>query len=261
VVDDFERERERELFCVLLGSGGWIPTPARATSALLIRQSDRALLLDAGTGTAALLRDDSLLDGVERLDIAVSHFHLDHVAGLTYLPALAGTLDIRVWGPGKLLAPGSGSGRVLSTLIGAPFLSADLDDFAAVDELREGDNQLGAWTVACRIQANHPGGSVAFRLGDWLAYCTDTAPDPGSPPFVEGVDVLVHEAWTVEEPTRDHSSAASAAGVAAGAGVRALVLSHVHPLADRPAALQAAARKIFENTEVGHDGQLLARPG
>lgn len=88
---------------MLLGSGGWMPTPQRGTSSLLLRQPDAALIFDAGTGVAALCRQPELLAGADHLDVVLSHFHLDHVAGLTYLPALAGRMDITVWAPGRLL--------------------------------------------------------------------------------------------------------------------------------------------------------------
>ncbi|MGD2114802.1 MAG: MBL fold metallo-hydrolase, partial [Acidobacteriota bacterium] len=71
-----------------LGTNGYIPTHGRQTMCFLVRFEDRALLLDAGTGVARLLepRVRELLEGVEQLDVILSHFHLDHVIGLSYLP-------------------------------------------------------------------------------------------------------------------------------------------------------------------------------
>jgi len=39
---------------VLLGSGGWMPTAARATCSTLVRKGPDALLIDSGTGVARL---------------------------------------------------------------------------------------------------------------------------------------------------------------------------------------------------------------
>lgn len=108
-----------------------------------------------------------------------------------------------------------------------------------------------------RIQPFHPGRSVGFRVGDDLAYCTDTAPDPDCAAFVQGVSMLVHEAWSPTTPSHEHSSAASAAQTAADAGAGRLVFSHINPLDGDPDALLDAARPIFANTEVGYDGQAL----
>ena len=73
----------------LLGSGGWIPTSRRATCSALVRDDDHALAIDAGTGIGHLVEDPGLLEGIRRMDIVLTHFHLDHVVGLAYLPALS----------------------------------------------------------------------------------------------------------------------------------------------------------------------------
>jgi ribonuclease BN (tRNA processing enzyme) len=234
-------------------------TPKRATSSLLVVRDGDPLLFDAGTGISALCRDPGLIGDTSHLSVLLSHFHLDHLAGLSYLPALSDRVDVTVWAPGRLL--GGDSTEILGSLVGPPFLSARLADFASVEEVSSGSNEISSYTVEARVQPFHPGRSVAFRLGDDLAYCTDTAPDPDSAAFVRGVTTLVHEAWTPDAPTEDHSSAASAAQTAADAGVGRLVFSHIHPLHDDPAALLAAARPHFANTEVGYDGQAIRRSG
>lgn len=235
-----------------------MPTPQRATSCLLLTGDSGALLLDAGTGVVALCQQPDLLEGAEQLAVVLTHFHLDHVAGLTYLPALADHLDITVWAPGRLLVDTASRG-ILGDLVGAPYLSVGIDDIAKVAEIEAGENQFGSFAVEARVQRFHPGGSVGLRVGDDLAYCTDTAPDPDIAPFVAGVTTLVHEAWTTDTPTTEHSSAASAARTAADAGVHRLVLSHIHPLADDPAGLLRAAQPVFVDTEVGHDGMEICR--
>ena len=64
---------------VLLGTGGYFPTSQRHTSCVLLPEI--GVVLDAGTGMSRL---GNYLQ-TERLDIFLSHAHLDHVAGLTYL--------------------------------------------------------------------------------------------------------------------------------------------------------------------------------
>ena len=72
----------------LLGSAGWFAARGRETTCVLVRDDEAALLLDAGTGLQRLVGSD-LLDGVASLDIVLTHFHLDRVAGLNAVPALA----------------------------------------------------------------------------------------------------------------------------------------------------------------------------
>src|SRR5690348_8444371 len=52
----------------VLGTGGWMPTADRATMSVLVRDGDRALLLDAGTGASRLVYEPELLAGAGRLD-------------------------------------------------------------------------------------------------------------------------------------------------------------------------------------------------
>ena len=87
----------------ILGAGGWIPTATHATCSALLRSGDAAVLIDAGTGIERLVADRSLLEGVETLDLVLTHFHLDHVVGLGYMPGLrgAGGCPPRIWGPAR----------------------------------------------------------------------------------------------------------------------------------------------------------------
>ena len=64
---------------IFLGTGGYHPNERRHTSGVLLPEI--GLLLDAGTGT---FRAAERLTG-DRLTIALTHAHLDHVCGLTYL--------------------------------------------------------------------------------------------------------------------------------------------------------------------------------
>jgi ribonuclease BN (tRNA processing enzyme) len=71
-----------------LGTGGWMPTDRRETACYALRDGADLLVLDAGTGFRRLVTDPALLEGVERLHVVLTHFHLDHTAGLVCLPAL-----------------------------------------------------------------------------------------------------------------------------------------------------------------------------
>jgi ribonuclease BN (tRNA processing enzyme) len=212
----------------LLGSGGWIPNGTRETTCVLLREGDHALFLDAGTGLRRAVTDPALLDGVTRIDIALTHFHLDHTCGLAYLPALPVTPTL--WAPGRWLYD-TPSEQLL-----APLRTAPLSPFEPQGEIRElhTEQRIGTFELTARAQLRHWHPTAGLRVGDRLALLTDTAYDPGSAPFARGVDHLLHEAWSTEGDEGD-ASAAEAGQVAREADVRRFTLVHLHPLADEPA--------------------------
>jgi ribonuclease BN (tRNA processing enzyme) len=241
---------------VLLGSGGWIPTDARATCSALVRSGDRALVIDAGTGIRRLVERPELLDGVERMDVVLTHFHLDHVVGLAYFPALPLPSPPTIHGPGQWLY-GLRSQDVLGRLVGHPLFALGLDELTSgVEEIDPAGLALGPFRVAARRQELHDDPTLALRVDDLLTYCTDTAADDGNVEFARGSRTLVHEAWYTEDaPSAEatHSSAAGAARIALEAEVERLVLIHVRPVGGDESALLAEARAVFERSEVGAD--------
>jgi ribonuclease BN (tRNA processing enzyme) len=238
---------------VLLGSGGHVPTGRRETGCALILAGDRALVVDAGTGLRRLVTDPGLLDGVRAVDLVLTHFHLDHVVGLAYLSAI--DRPVTVHGPGAALY-GTPTATVLDRLL-APPLMVGLDRFVAgVRELGPGEAELGPFALRLREQPRHAHPVLALRLGDELAYCTDTALDPGNVALAAGVRVLCHDAWSRSAELRNpevHASARQAAEVARDAGARELVLIHPDPTLPDDAALLAEAREVHPRTRLGED--------
>jgi ribonuclease BN (tRNA processing enzyme) len=227
----------------LLGSGGWIPNGRRETTCVLVRDGASALVLDAGTGLRRLITQPELLEGVERIDIALTHFHLDHVCGLAYTSALPVTPII--WAPGEWLY------ETPSTQLLAPLRTAPISPFDAsepVHELRAGEQRIGPFKVTARAQSRHWAPTAGLRIGDALALITDTAFDPGSIELADGVGHLLHEAWSIAGDAGD-ASASEAARVARESGAERLTLVHLHPLADEPALLAAAP-----GAALGEDG-------
>jgi ribonuclease BN (tRNA processing enzyme) len=240
---------------ILLGSGGWIPTSRRETCCALIRDGSRALVIDAGTGIHRLVENRELLRGVERVDIVLTHFHLDHVVGLGYLPALELPEPPVVWGAGQRLA-GTSTESLLRRLLGRPFFSAPLTQIASgVREIETDELEVGSFPIATRVQERHAEPTLALRIGDALTYCTDTAPDPGNVGFAAGSRVLLHEAWCAQATSDDgnHSAGGDAGGIAREAGVERLVLIHINPLQDSDEPLAESAQHEFERAEVGFD--------
>ena len=66
---------------LLLGTGGYHPNQRRHTACLMLPEA--GIVLDAGTGFFRVRQHVA----TPSLDILLTHAHLDHVVGLTYLLA------------------------------------------------------------------------------------------------------------------------------------------------------------------------------
>jgi ribonuclease BN (tRNA processing enzyme) len=239
----------------ILGSGGFVPTERRETSSLLLlpeADPTAAVVVDAGTGLRRLVTDrEELLGRRTRLEILLTHFHIDHVCGLAYLTELSG-VEIRVHAPGMALYDTPAS-DILARLFSPPIMPITLADVGvAVAELAVGDTELAGVTVRARRQDRHSNPSLGLRFGDALVWCTDTEDDPGTVDFARGARVLAHDAWG-PSPAPGHATAAAAGRVAAAAGVETLVLIHVPPRADEHELL-ARAGEEHPHVVVATDG-------
>lgn len=226
---------------------------------MLLRSDDRALLLDAGTGVRRLVSRPALLSGVARLDVILTHFHLDHVCGLSYLPALG--LRGKVWAPGRWLY-GSASTDLLGPLLRAPLSSSAPSAIGPISELAEGAQDIGGYTVRTRAQHRHWAPTAGLRIDDEIALMTDTAYDPGSIALAREVRHLLHEAWSSsaapESAARD-ATGRDAARVASQAGVDQLTLIHLNPLLSDHRPVLQDAQAVTPTAQLGEDEQHILR--
>ncbi|MDZ7620144.1 MAG: MBL fold metallo-hydrolase [Patescibacteria group bacterium] len=240
---------------ILLGTAGYHPSERRHTSCAILPEV--GLMLDAGTG---MFRAPRYL-ATDVLDIFLTHVHLDHVIGLTYLfNTLSQTQlkTVRVHGQAEKL-------RALEEHLFSEHLFPKRPPYEAVPLPDSGEVALSGGGRLTSFPLDHPGGAVGFRL-DWpghsMAYITDTwgEPDAAYAPRIQGVDLLVHECFFRDEQAEwsrmtGHTHATPVAELARHVQAKRLVLIHINPLAegDDPIGL-ASARSIFPAMQVGEDG-------
>jgi ribonuclease BN (tRNA processing enzyme) len=236
----------------LLGTTGYHPNARRHTACLML--PEQGIVLDAGTG---MFRVRERLQTRE-LDIFLSHAHLDHIVGLTYLFDMLYEKQVsRVTVHGEREKLAAIEEHMLHELLFPVKLPCQYQPLAGPVAL------CGGGRLA-HFPLKHRGGSVGFRL-DWpghsMAYVTDTtaAVEEKYVDAIRGVDLLVHECYFPDSHGEfavetGHSTTTRVAEVARQAGVRRLVLVHLNPLdeSDDPIGL-AAARAVFPATELGED--------
>lgn len=160
------------------GVRGSAPAPFREymeyggnTSCICVKRENHMVVFDAGTGLTALGNEWSKQEPV-RLDIIISHLHIDHVMGLfSFLPLLSAD-EINLHG-------GIGLEQGLRRMLSPPWWPIGIQDFKAEIHFHETQPgvsfKLGHFTVST-MEGNHPGGSILYRLdgdGKSLVYASD----------------------------------------------------------------------------------------
>ena len=234
-----------------LGTGGWIPAHGRQTASYVFQKDELMVILDFGTGIARLLDEfDYLLTDVDRIIGFLSHYHPDHTIGLSYLPAFLGQRQLELYGPGKGIYEKS-TKEILADMFQPPIMPRNLEDFLPTTKIRDiplEGMKIDGIDFSFRIQRKHIHPTVAIRIGDHLAYCTDTEPEYETIGFARGVNLLLQEVWN-EDKSFDpeissaslkriigtlgkdgHSSNVGAALIAREARVGEIMTIHHHPL-------------------------------
>lgn len=223
---------------VPLGSNGFIPTQGRQTMSFLVLSAGQAILLDTGSGVARLLDEPlaALLQPYPLLNIIYSHYHLDHLIGLSYLTAVWPVKPVHIYAPQRPLLDASAE-EALNGLIRPPYFPLTLQQFSCpvtIVPVTDETLRIGPLTVRLRAQT-HAGGSVGVRIGDDIAYVTDTIVDAATASFVRAVKLLLHEVWldgphAAAEATRSgHSDAGGVVALATQASPGNLMVVHHNP--------------------------------
>lgn len=229
-----------QLHC--LGTAGFHPNETRQTSCYFLPQS--GIVLDAGTGLFRLTEWIC----TDSLDILITHAHLDHIAGLTFLIDVLYQRpmeQVRIWGEAEKLA------AVREHLFAPLVFPVPLEaQWCPIDD--QASFRIGDCEIAWRKQ-DHPGGSVGYRL-DWddgprLLYLTDTTGDASeeAAAWNSGSDLMMHECYFSKEFAEwagktGHTWTHGLAEIANAAEPKKLLLTHANPLAESAEELLTETR-------------------
>ena len=247
------------------GTRGSIGTPGPETigfggdtSCVAVSGSDpeHLIILDAGSGIRRLGLQMS--ERVKRIDVLLSHLHLDHIVGLGFFaPLFRPGLTVTISAPPAATSLLDRLGRYLSP----PLFPVRLRDVACEIRLRDATDEAvvrGEFTIRA-ASIIHPDVAVGYRIEAGqrvIAYLPDHEPAlspsfPGRPAWTSGAaiaadaDLLIHDAQYGPEEYQDHvgwghSSTTDAAAFADLVGARQLALFHHDPSHDDDVVEQLA---------------------
>ena len=238
----------------LRGVRGSIPTSGPDTdvyggntSSILVTEDGWLLILDGGSGLQQFKNQDK--HGVKRIDVLLTHLHLDHIQGLGFFNALFEPgMEVHIYGPAS--SSNSLHSR-LSKYLSPPLFPVRIRDLPCDLTLHEVENssfEIGPFTISSGYVI-HSGPTVGFRIANKhsvFTYIPDHEPALGpsgmikDDKWVSGIDlarnadVLLHDAqYTVSEYQKrlgwGHSSMNDALQFASLAGVKRLLLGHHDP--------------------------------
>ena len=256
----------------LLGTGGYYPSSFRETSSYMINTGKEILLFDCGSGLRKLpdIFNQQKIDSDIPIHVFLSHYHLDHSIGLTWLPSILSSNEITVHYPTSPCVETEGE-IGLSALTHHPLFALSYTDYPKNFSFCQLDGSssvdVGSHTVKVLAQ-KHAGGSIGFRLDDLFAYITDTDTTNSNEHhrFLRNVRVAVidamydmhdYEIQTEEGKRADHGSNIGVAQIALDAGVEDLGLVHLHPRYSKKRLDQMFidARNVMGKCFLGTDGQ------
>jgi phosphoribosyl 1,2-cyclic phosphodiesterase len=221
------------------------------TSCVEVRGGDGTMLvLDAGTGIRRL--GAALSDTPRRIDVLLTHLHMDHIQGLGFFgPLYDADAEIHIWGPSSAtMSLRERLARYLSPPL-FPVRIRDLPCRLTLHDVRPGCTQIGCFTIAADFVC-HPGPTFGYRIsenGASMAYLPDHEPTlcsdaVGREPdwtsgyaLAAGAHTLIHDAQYSHDEYPDHvgwghSAIEHTVAFAAAAGVRRLVTFHHDPSHD-----------------------------
>jgi phosphoribosyl 1,2-cyclic phosphodiesterase len=225
----------------MLGYGG-------NTSCVEVTLADGTeIILDAGTGIRELAA--SRTPHASKVQILLTHLHLDHIQGLLFFgPLFDPTSEITVYGPP---APGPNLDQRLARYLSAPLSPVDLHELPASVEFApcpRGEWEVGAARIQAAIVA-HRGVTLGYRITEGettLCYLPDHEPALGTSladadagwisgsGLADGATALIHDAQYRDEEYPSfvgwgHSRVSDTVTFASRANAQRLILFHHDP--------------------------------
>ena len=217
------------------------------TSCVSVWEDGSLLVLDGGSGIQRLELVQPLLH--KRIDILLTHLHLDHIQGLGFFkPLFDPSMEIHLWGPASsTVSLHARLSRYLSPPL-FPVRIRDLPSKIMLHEIGRSVFKIGPFTVHSDFVI-HPGPTVGYRIEgnhSVMAYLPDHEPALGQhgmipdSKWISGIglaqeaDVLLHDAQYTSQEYPDkkgwgHSSWEDAGLFASRAGVKRLLFMHHDP--------------------------------
>jgi ribonuclease BN (tRNA processing enzyme) len=224
---------------VVLGSGTSVPHRQRSSSGFWVETGDHTLLLDCSASAVHRMAQENL-DWANLDAIWISHFHLDHVGGISaflfgtkYAPETQiRTKPLKIFGAKglrKLLENFDAANDY--NLFKQPFPLEIIE----IEPLEKFDILTGVQAVA--LDTPHTGESLAIHLrdgdGKTLVYTSDTGFDLTLSSFARNVDLLIMEcSFVKEKPVATHLELAEAIHLIRRAAPKLAVLTHLYPVWD-----------------------------
>jgi phosphoribosyl 1,2-cyclic phosphodiesterase len=208
------------------------------------------LVLDAGTGIRRL--GTGLPSELKRVDILLTHLHMDHIQGLGFFaPLYQAGVEVHIWGPPS---PMQGLRARIARYMSPPLfpvLIRDLPCDLTIHDAPRGEFKINELTV-CADLVTHPGPTMGFRISEGpvtMTYLPDHEPALGVPRFpmardwtsgyslAVGADILIHDAQYGDGEYESHvgwghSTIMQAVSFAVLSRARRLVTFHHDPSHD-----------------------------
>lgn len=216
------------------------------TSCVVVTEDERMLVLDGGSGMQKFSLQQYTRE--MRLDILLTHLHLDHIQGLGFFaPFFNPALDVHIWGPASTNSLHARLSRYLSPPL-FPVLLRDLPCKLTLHEISNTQFEIGPFRVESSYVI-HPGPTIGFRVSgnkSVFTYLPDHEPAlgrkglPKDPRWLSGsrlakeADLLLHDAQysSLEYASRQgwgHSNMDDALSFAVINGVKRLLMAHHDP--------------------------------
>jgi ribonuclease BN (tRNA processing enzyme) len=237
----------------LKGIRGSIPTTGSETSyfggntaCVTVTENGWLLVLDAGSGMQKVVLPNK---STKRVDILLTHLHLDHIQGLGFFkPLFDPSMEVHIWAPTSATQSlHSRLSRYLSPPL-FPVLIRDLPCNLTLHDISNSRFAIGPFSIESRYVI-HPGPTVGFRIkgGDAvLAYIPDHEPALGPAgiiseekwisgfDLVTQADLLLHDGQYTPQEYKSkigwgHSNMEDAIQLAYLCGVKRLLLIHHDP--------------------------------